>query len=128
MNDAEGLASTASGCIRTTHTRGSFYTNAFTTASRFFGQQQRWRPLDRLGRNPMGTVREPAKPTSRGSREVGDLWPGLALLSASLLPRTLACFSLSLLAFSLPRDPLALPAGGEPRSPLLRGGLQLSHL
>ena len=49
-------------------------------------------------------------------------------LSASLLPRALACFSLSLPAFSLPRGPLALPAGGEPRSRFLRGGLQLRHL
>jgi hypothetical protein len=123
MNGAEELASTASGCIRTTHARGSFYTKALATASRFFRQEQRWRPLDRLGRNPYGDRPEAgAQAAGTGQHRAGGS------LSAALLPRALTCFSLSLLAFPFPRGPLALPAAGEPHSRFLRGGLELGHL
>jgi len=129
MNDAEELASTVSTCIPTTYARGSFYTKAGEASNSGCqaGARRRgpFRPPASRGEEAEGNSvcpshahaprGSPARGTARG-------------LSASLLPRTLTCFSLSLLAFSLPRGPLALPAGGEPRSRFLRGGLQLRHL
>ncbi len=130
MNEAEELASTASRCIRTTHARGSFYTKALATVSRFLVAA-----AVATSRSAREELRGDCRRAFKGRAAGAPLGPRgfycrkyFLRLSASLLARALTCISLSLLAFSLPRGPLALPAGGEPCSRFLRSGLQVCRL